>query len=261
MSLSSELKEYWLKSGIEKGDNLVFHSNTRRIFFHFKKKFRNFSINNFFDSLLEIILPEGTIAFPTFNFDFNKGIPFDYLNTPSRMGSITEHARLSKLSYRTLNPVYSFAIIGKMQNKFIGIDNLSWYSRESPFNIFKEFNFKIFILDLDDNNSMTFLHYCEEFFEVKYRYFKDFSGFYISNDKKRVFKTYKGFVRKIEDGVLTSCNNAAQILWQRKYYNGSKPFVGNGIRYIFSQDYFEFFEECYKKDLLNGLFYTQNDNR
>ena len=108
MTLASELKDYWLKNGIQKGGNLLFHSNIRRTFFYFKKKYKNFKINDFFDSLLEIILPEGTVAFPTFNFDFNKGVTFDYLNTPSRMGSLTEFARLSKLSYRTLNQYILF---------------------------------------------------------------------------------------------------------------------------------------------------------
>jgi len=257
MNLLSELKDYWLRSGIQKGDNLLFHSNIRRIFFYFKKKYKNFGIDNFFDSLLEVISPDGTIAFPTYNFDFNNGIVFDYLNTPSKMGSLTEFARKSNLSYRTLNPVYSFSIIGKNQNKFKGIDNISWYSKESPFHIFNELNFKIAILDLDDDNSMTFLHYCEEFFQVNYRYYKDFTGYYIGIDKKKVLKTYKGYVRKVEDGVITSCNNAADILWDKKFYKGSKPLSGNGIRYIFSNDYFSYFKNCYEQNLLKGLFYDE----
>ena len=131
MNLSSELKDFWSNSGIQKGDSLLFHSNTRRSLFYFKKKYKNFKIDDFFDSLLDVILPNGTIAFPNFNFDFNNGVDFDYYNTPSKMGSLTEFARKSKLSYRTLNPVYSFSVIGKNQNKFKGIDNVSWYSKES----------------------------------------------------------------------------------------------------------------------------------
>ena len=257
MKFSSEIKDYWLKSGIQKGDNLLFHSNTKRTFFYFKKKYKNFKIDNFFESLLEVILPDGTIAFPTFNFDFNKGIIFDYLNTPSKMGSLTEFARKNKLSYRTLNPVYSFSIIGKNQNKFKGIDNISWYSKESPFHIFNELNFKILILDLDDNSSMTFLHYCEEFFQVNYRYYKDFTGYYIDADKKKLLKTYKGYVRKTEDGIITSCNNAAEVLWDRGIYKGSKPLLGNGIRYIYSSEYFNFFKECFELNKLENVFYKK----
>ena len=171
------------------------------------------------------------------------------------MGSLTEFARKSKLSYRTLNPVYSFSVIGKNQNKFKGIDNVSWYSKESPFHIFNEMNFKIAILDLEDNDSMTFLHYCEEIFKVDYRYFKNFSGYYIDPDKKRSLKTYKGFVRKVEDGVMTSCNNAGEILWDKKLYKGCKPLSGNGIRYIFSNDYFSFFKDCFEANKLENIFY------
>ena len=64
MKFSSELKDYWLKSGIQEGDNILLHSNLKRTFFYFKKKYKNFKIDNFFESLLEVILPDGTIAFP-----------------------------------------------------------------------------------------------------------------------------------------------------------------------------------------------------
>ena len=206
-------------------------------------------------------MPDGTIALPTFNYDFNKGITFDYQNTPSTMGSLTEFARKHKLSYRTLNPVYSFSIIGKNQNKFKGIDNISWFSKESPFHIFNELNFKICILDLEDNVSMTFLHYCEEFFQVNYRYFKDFTGYYIDANQKKTLKTYKGFVRNSQDGIETTCNNAAEVLWERGNYKGSKPLQGNGLRYIYSNDYFNFFKECNKNNMLSGLFYEISNSK
>ncbi len=64
---------------------------------------------------------------------------------------------------------------------------------------------------------------------------------------KPCFQIYMVFVRKIEDGVLTSCNNTAQILWQRKYYKGSELFVGNDIRYFFSQDYLLFLKNVITK--------------
>ena len=56
---------------------------------------------------------------------------------------------------------------------------------------------------------------------------------------------------------MTSCNNASEILWDRKIYKGSKPFTGTGIRYIFSKDYFAFFKECHANNLLKGLFYEK----
>ena len=182
------------------------------------EKYKNFKIDDYFESLIDIVLPEGTIAFPTFNFDFNNGLLFDYFNTKSKMGSLTEFARLSKISYRTLNPVYSFSIIGNFQKNFFGLDNVSWYSIESPFHIFRELNFKICILDLDDNSSMTFLHYCEEYFQVEYRYYKTFSGNYIGPDNLKRFKTYKGFVRKINEGIITYLQSCFRNFMEKKKY-------------------------------------------
>ena len=155
MSLIVDLNNFWLNSGLNKGDNVLLHSNIKRTFFYFKKKFKNLKISDYFESILNIILPNGTLVLPTFNFDFNRGIAFDYFKTKSQMGSLTEFARTSKLSYRTLNPVYSFAVIGNLSKKFYGIDNKSWYSNQSPFQILNDYNFKIFILDLDDNHSIT----------------------------------------------------------------------------------------------------------
>ena len=113
------------------------------------------------------------------------------------------------------------------------------------------------ILDLDDNSSMTFLHYCEEFFQVDYRYYKNFTGCYIDAEKKKLVKTYKGYVRKIEDGIITSCNSAAEILWDRRIYKGSKPLSGNGIRYVFSSEYFDFFKEYFELNKLENIFYKK----
>jgi aminoglycoside 3-N-acetyltransferase len=257
MSLNLDLKNFWLNCGIRKGENLLLHTDIRRTYFYFKKHYKNFKIDYLFESLLDIILPDGSIAFPTFNFAFNKGLTFDYLHTPSKMGSLTEFARLSKFSYRTLNPVYSFSVIGKLQNKFIGIDNLSWYSRESPFHLFKELNFKIFILDLDDNDSMTFLHYCEEYFQVQYRYYKNFSGYYVGADGFKKHRTYKGFVRKINEGIITNCNPASEILWEKNKYKGNKPFTNNGMRYIYANDYFNFFKKNYDLNTLENIFYDK----
>jgi hypothetical protein len=40
MKFSSELKDYCLKSGIQKGNNLLFYANTTRTFFYLKKNLK-----------------------------------------------------------------------------------------------------------------------------------------------------------------------------------------------------------------------------
>ena len=100
MSLTVELNNFWLNSGLNKGDNVLLHSNIKRAFFYFKKKYTNLKISDYFESILNIILPNGTLVLPTFNFDFNRGITFNYFKTKSQTGSLTEFARTSKLHFR-----------------------------------------------------------------------------------------------------------------------------------------------------------------
>ena len=126
--------------------------------------------------------PNGTLIILTFNFDFNDGIDYSYFETKSQMGIVSEIARNHPLAKRTLNPVYSFAVFGKNSNLFDGMDNESWYSKDSPFGLIHNLNFKICIVDLNDRNSMTFAHYCEEYFQVPWRFYKKFTGKY--TDKK-----------------------------------------------------------------------------
>ena len=63
MSLKSELKIFWLSSGIRKGDNILLHSNIKRTYFSFKKKYKNFKIDDYFESLIDIVLPQELLLF------------------------------------------------------------------------------------------------------------------------------------------------------------------------------------------------------
>ena len=77
----------------------------------------------FVQSFLDAVGAEGTVLFPLFNFGFSNGEPFDIRNTPSKMGKLTEAARLHPDAVRTGHPVYSFAVIGAKADRFKGIDN------------------------------------------------------------------------------------------------------------------------------------------
>src|SRR5574338_979593 len=62
------------------------------------------------NALEEALGPEGTLIMPTFNFDFNKGQPWDVRSTPSQMGVLTELVRKDPRAKRVFHPIYSFAI-------------------------------------------------------------------------------------------------------------------------------------------------------
>ena len=47
---------------------------------------------------------DGTLIMPTFNFDFNKGVPWDVRKTRSKMGALTEIVRMDPRAKRVFHP-------------------------------------------------------------------------------------------------------------------------------------------------------------
>lgn len=234
------LTDEWKEAGVQEGDVLLFHSNIKRVFKRYLKSGVRLTPQNILESLLETIGPTGTLLLPLFNFDFAKGVPFDKRNTPSHMGALTEAGRIHPLAIRTGHPIYSFAVIGFAADQFKNIDNFSGYGADSPFAVLRKMNGRIAILDLPDQNSMTFYHYVEEMLNVEYRYHKTFSGNYTDEFGKIESRTYGVFVRNLEKGVLTHVDPAGELMWREGLYSGCRPKEGCGLRTISAQSMYEF---------------------
>lgn len=250
------LAERWAKSGVEKGDVLLLHSNMTRTILEFRRKGVKLDALTILESFLDALGSKGTLVLPLFNFDFTKGIPFDIRTTKSQMGALTEFARNYPGAIRTGHPVYSFVAIGYLSKEFLGVDNESAYSKESPFGILKRLDGKIGALDLDDQNSMTFYHHVEEVEKVDYRHFKKFSGEYANWKGFSSVKTYKLFVRNIDRGVKTEVNTAGEILWRRGLYKGFRPGIESGLRIIDSTSMFNEVQSIISKGQALGTLYS-----
>lgn len=165
------------------------------------------------DSILEIIGNSGTLIVPTFNFDFCEKDPvFDIINTPSKMGVITELVRNNPNSKRTKDPVYSFSIIGKYANELYKNDVENSYGNNSIFAKLREFNGKIMIVGLSYTNSMTFFHHIEEMQKVEYRFPKEFHGKFINEKREEHHCSITFRVRDINKGVRTELDRMGKIL-------------------------------------------------
>lgn len=250
-----KLEEGWHRSGVEPGDVLLLHSSVKRTIQAFRDEGMQIAPADILRSFLNVLGPEGTLLLPLFNFDFTSGADFDIRKTPSHMGALTEAGRLYSGAVRTGHPIYSFAVIGRQSERFSCVDNVSGYGADSPFGILRELNGKIGVLDLPDQNSMTFYHHVEEMMGVSYRYFKDFTGGYIGRDGAGCEKTYKLFVRDIENGVVTHVNPCGELLWQAGLYKGLRPGAGSGLRTINAPDVFAFAADLIDRSLaLNNLY-------
>ena len=245
----------WKNNGVTYGDTLLIHSSIKRTLLNANNKGLKIKPEHILESFKQAVGPKGTLLFPLFNFDFPKTKFFDLKNTQSQMGALTEAARLDVNSIRTGHPIYSFAVLGHKKNIFQGINNISGYGEDSPFGFLKKLGGKIVIIDLEDQNSMTFYHYIEEKHKVNYRHFKEFTGLYVDNYGNMSNRTYKLFVRKLEDGVKTHVNPTGELMWNKGLYKGDRPGIRTGMRIISANVMFDFVSDIIKNGNAEGMLF------
>lgn len=221
-------------SVVRPGSVLLLHSAYGRLF-----KTHRCKPETFIQALLDRLGSEGTLLLPLFNFSFTKGESYDIRSTPSKMGALTEAGRHWPESVRTSHPIYSFAAIGYHAKRFGELTNKSAYGPDSPFALLREMNGDVAILDLTDQNAMTFYHYIEECLNVDYRFSKTFSGDYTDWNGYTDSREYTMFVRDLEKGVLTSVDRMGERLWELGLYRGDRPKVGTGLRAINAQELYK----------------------
>ncbi len=180
------------------------------------------------DALLDILGNSGTLIVPTFNFSFSNNNPiFDIKNTISEMGIISEIVRKNIQSNRTIDPVYSFAILGKLKETLGTITYDNSYGRDSMFAKLREYNAKILMIGSSYTESMSFFHHIEEMQKVDYRYTKEFCGQFV-NESGIISPCQISFrVRNLELGVKAEGNKIGVILENEKIVKIKK--IGNSI--------------------------------
>ena len=77
-------KKLFSRLGVSKGDMLYVASNILPLILNLKKNKINFNANQLINDLQESIGKNGTLLFPTYNWDFCKKKTFNYLKTPSK---------------------------------------------------------------------------------------------------------------------------------------------------------------------------------
>ena len=183
-----DLEKIFEQIDIVPGDKIMISSNILEILMKLKKNYQKFDGNLIIDFLKKKVGPEGTLIFPTYNWEFCSGLDFDYNKTPSRCGTLTNVVLSRKDFKRTKNPIYSFAVTGKDQDHLCELKHYSCFSFDSPFGYLIENNGKNLFIGMDYKEGFAFVHIAEEKAGVNYRYFKEFSGGYIDefNNKKTV---------------------------------------------------------------------------
>ena len=254
-----ELSGSWLKSGLENGDMVLIHSSLSRFLKKYKEKNIIITPADILESFISAVGENGTLIFPTFNFEFTKGKTFDIRNTISETGVLTETARLYPGAVRTGHPLFSFAVIGKDKTKFSGLYNFSAFGKDSPFGILHKHNGKIAVFDIGGEYCMTFYHYIEEMENSPNRYNKIFKGPYIDYDGNETIREFNLYARNLEMKVVTDVKPMEDLIWSKKLYKGDPPGVGTCLHVIDANTFYNVTAEVIRSgNSKNMLWRTGN---
>jgi len=226
-----EIRNLIDKIEIREKDFIFLVSDITKLMFYFKKKNINFDINCFLDSILEAIGSDGTLVLPTYNWDFCKGVNFDYNKTQSVTGVLGKVALKRDDFIRTTNPIYSFAVAGKEKDELYNLKHSSCFGEDSPFSYFHKNNIKYLSIGVDYKFlGFTPVHYVEEKVGVSYRYFKNFKGKYIDKNGEQKDVTYKFYVKDLSKVSMTGIKAETDLQLisigaMKKYYFCEENFM------------------------------------
>lgn len=180
--------------GISDGDTVMVHSSliSLGLLKDYKPAEQPSVIMN---CLLDILGEFGTLVAPAFNFDFCNGEPYSVSNTPSKkMGVLSESIRKHPSALRSSHPMQSVVAIGSLAKKITDPDTSSAFSDGGSFDLMIRNHAKILLLGVP-LQAASLIHWVEKQKEVPYRYWKNFTGTWISSRGKAVEKTYSLFVK------------------------------------------------------------------
>lgn len=202
-----------IRDVVSMGDVVLFHSDLKRTSWVLKDFFNGDLLKAtqyFLDALVETVGEEGTLLIPCFNWDFCKGLPFNYKNTKAQTGTLSNLALNDRRFRRTKHPIYSFMVYGKHCEYLCSLDNFSSFGMDSPFGFIYKKNGKIVLWDVDYQSSFTFAHFVEQQLNVDYRYEKIFEGKYIDESGNQIDYSCSMFVRR--ENIITHLEPIGKIL-------------------------------------------------
>lgn len=231
------LRDIVSKLEIKKGDILLISSDMKRLLYQALEEEGKTELNVLIEAFMEAVGEEGTLLFPTFNWDFCKGIAFDYKKTPCKTGALAKTALKRADFIRTKHPIYSFAVWGRDARQLYQLENKSSFGADSPFAYLHKMGARNLIIDVSYQHCFTFVHYVEEMTtdliqettrRVAYRYLKEFTADYIDENESKSKRTYSMFVRDLALEVFNTIEPMDEIF---AAHQAVKKSVINGIEY------------------------------
>lgn len=182
-----------------------------------------------------------TVLFPNFNFQsWTETHYWDYAETPSKMGIITEIAR--ERFPRTLHPVYPFAVSSPDVAEWQACQDTEAFGHGSPFAKMFHEGGMIVSIGLTDFATQTFtpVHFAEYLVGIDYRYTKHFSGIYKGQHESPAIKEFS--IQARCRGVVNDPNPASHELIDKGVIHVENQGDMLGIWPVYWADYNEYIE-------------------
>ena len=238
---------------ISSGDVVFVHSSMRNLYLSFDKQ-------EILDILLEVVGVEGTLLFPCWHFniraeDYIKqhDIVFDFNNSPSAMGKISDVIRNNPLAVRSFHPTNSVIALGKHANELTSGHEEDIYpcGIKSPWHKMMKYNAKVIGIGVTVDN-LTFVHAIEDFIK---------SGFPIKSRMDTVFSCKcvdkYGKIKVIDTLVASTSISPRDVYGFFKKHISTKAYRPIKVKNMdfFSLDSVPIFDEIKKLALANKTIY------
>lgn len=156
---------------LKAGDNIYLASDVKQLAMLLKSRGEKLDFNLFIDLILNEIGNEGNLIIPAFTDSLESGSEWSASKSKPTIGALPNRVFRRKDFTRTVDPLHSVLIHGPLANQ--SYESESTFGDKSIFKAFLDGNFKQIFLDVDLQNSFTFIHFAEEEFGVKFRkYFR-----------------------------------------------------------------------------------------
>jgi aminoglycoside 3-N-acetyltransferase len=168
MNANLPFEELPFHLGLKASDVLFVSSDLKALALHAKKQQQSVNIDGFIDNL-KIILSEGTLIFPAYTDYLRSGDTFDLKKGKPSTGALSNKVFKRADFVRTKDPLHSVFVWGKEADELLALNDSSAFGKDSVFGFLHRKNARFLFIDVQIENSFTFIHYIEEYKKVPYR--------------------------------------------------------------------------------------------
>lgn len=153
---------------LKKDDVLFIASDIKQIALECRSNGESFDVNAFIESFQEV-LSEGTLIIPAYTDYLKNGDTFEHKKSKPSTGALSNKVQRRKDFLRSRDPLHSVFVWGKHAEEIANLNNSSSLGEGSVFDLLDKYHGKMICIDVDFQNSLTFVHHVEEKENVKYR--------------------------------------------------------------------------------------------